>query len=190
MTSMNDPVRVKLSEHDLAERAGIMATKLEHVRVLRRKKADDAKSTQALIDTELDELAAMARVILECEEDAKQGELFVDGTLSGLSAGIAERCSCEGGPDADVKSPTCKVHGVEPDEPPADPAKCNGWHLGAKCGPECWLHDGEVKHDDGAEVAADYVVPGEVEVGTVEEPAAVAEFREAKKRRRSREASA
>jgi hypothetical protein len=191
MTSMNDPVWVKLSEHDLAERAGIMAAKLEHVRVLRRKKSDDAKSTQALIDTELDELGAMARVILEAEDEAKQGELFVDGTLSGISAGIAARCSCEGGLEADVKSPDCKLHGVEPEtETEAEPAKCDGWHVGAKCADvECWLRAGEVKHEDGAEVAADYVVPVQVDVGTVEEPAAVADFREAKKRRRSREAS-
>lgn len=189
MTSMNDPVRVKLSEHDLAGRAQVMATKLEHVRVLRRKKADDAKSTQTLIDSELDDLAAMARVILEAEEDAKQGELFVDGTLSGLSAGIAERCSCEGGPEAEVKSPTCKVHGVEGGDAPTS-AACDRWHVGAPCAdPECWLSS-KPADDEGTEAAADYVVPGEVEVGTVEEPAAVTEFREAKKRRRSREASA
>lgn len=173
MTSMNDPVRVKLSEHDLAERAGIMATKLEHVRVLRRKKSDDAKSTQALIDTELDELAAMARVILEAEDEAKQGELFADGTLTGISAELAKRCTCEGGPEADVKSPSCTLHGVDSFEQA-----------------EVERADGSLSDESGAEVEADYVVPGEVEVGTVDEPAAVADFREAKKRRRSREASA
>lgn len=73
-----DTVRVKLSEEELAERANDMATKVEHIRVLRAKKKSDAKATQDLIDEELDELEAMASTVLDGEEEADQADLFVD----------------------------------------------------------------------------------------------------------------
>jgi hypothetical protein len=151
---MNDPVRVKLSEHDLAERAGQMAAKLEHVRVLRTKKSDDAKSTQTLIDEELDTLAAMARVILDAEDDARQGDLFVDGTLGQVASEIAGRCICAGGPTADVKDPNCRVHGVERNadgtaKDAGEHIKCDGNHGGPVCvDPECWQRDVDDLADD------------------------------------------
>jgi hypothetical protein len=71
-------VPVKLTDAQLIERAESIATKLGTVEHLRRKKADDAKSTQALIDTELDEIQRLARVIRDAEEMRKQGELRFD----------------------------------------------------------------------------------------------------------------
>jgi len=52
-----------------------MAARVLHVALLRRKKADDAKSTQAIIDSELDEIAKLAEVITEAAENRKQGDL-------------------------------------------------------------------------------------------------------------------
>jgi hypothetical protein len=162
---MNDPVRVKLSEHDLAERATIMATKLEHVRYLRKKKSEDAKSTQALIDSDLNDLEAMARVVLEAEDEARQGDLFVDGTLGRVADELVKRCTCEGGPESAVKDAYCALHGA---------AGSDGRD---EDGPE---------DDQGASDAGDSVrtpsddeaaVGDPVDVGKVGEPASVGRFR-------------
>lgn len=120
MPSMDDPVIVKLTEADLAERATQMATKLEHVRVLRVKLKADAKATKTLIDSELDDLERMARVVLESEEEARQGDLFVDGTLGRVAGELAKRCTCEGGPDAEVKDSACPLHGIADGDAPLD----------------------------------------------------------------------
>lgn len=120
MPSMDDPVIVKLTEADLAERATQMATKLEHVRVLRVKLKADAKATKTLIDSELDDLERMARVVLESEEEARQGDLFVDGTLGRVAGELAKRCACEGGPDAEVKDSACPLHGIADGDAPLD----------------------------------------------------------------------
>jgi hypothetical protein len=153
---MNDPVRVKLSEADLAGRAVSIAQAFGVVEALRAKKAADAKSTQAQIDNQLDNIASMCRVVLEAEENAKQGDLFVDGTLGQVGGELAKRCTCEGGIEAEVKAVDCPIHGmgaaaaVEALAAVADPAAVE-------------------------ELAADLEAGGigePVDVGTVNEPAA------------------
>jgi len=76
MASMDVEVRVRLSDAEIIERAQTMAAKVSHIEVLRKKKSDDSKNTQALIDTELDEVQRLARVICEQEEERRQGDLF------------------------------------------------------------------------------------------------------------------
>jgi hypothetical protein len=121
---INDPVRVKLSDSELAQRAVSIAQSIEVVRHLREKLARDAKSTKALIDAELDQIQAKARIILEAEEEAKQGDLFVDGTLGTVAGEIAKRCTCEGGVEAEVKATDCPMHGVGAKAPVIHDADC------------------------------------------------------------------
>lgn len=75
-TRTDDPeLPVRLSTEDLAERAETMAAKVKRISFLRDKKAKDAKSTQALIDDELDLLDALATTVQAAEEMRKQSEL-------------------------------------------------------------------------------------------------------------------
>lgn len=77
-TTMDRELPVKLSDDEIIERAQTLATKIGTVEALREKKARDAKNTQALIDSELDEIQRLARVINESEELRKQGDLTFD----------------------------------------------------------------------------------------------------------------
>jgi hypothetical protein len=111
-TTMDQPVRVKLTDETLIEYGQHMAAKLLHVGVLRKKKADDAKSTQALIDEELDEAQRLARIITETEEERRQGDLHFGDVPSTSEAQealaqVAATCSCE---DENVRSLDCLTH--------------------------------------------------------------------------------
>ena len=85
-STMDEEVLVPLRPSQVLERAQVMAAKVLHVAILRKKKADDARAAQVLIDAELDEVERLARVISSGEEDKKQGELFVEETLDKAAA--------------------------------------------------------------------------------------------------------
>lgn len=133
-TSMEREVSVKLTVAEVAERGETLAAKMLHVEHLRTKKREDAKSIQALIDTELDECSRLARVISDQEELRKQGELFVDD--EGATRALA-KIAAEGGAVTVGESPCCcdpetpgvydldcPIHGVdgegEPEEEETD----------------------------------------------------------------------
>lgn len=75
--SADREVVVKLALSEVLERAEAMARRVAEVQRLRVKKAADAKGTQALIDSALDEIERLGRVITAQEELRKQGDLFV-----------------------------------------------------------------------------------------------------------------
>jgi len=76
-----------------------MAAKLVHVESLREKKKRDAASTQALIDKEMDDLQALAHVVL----DSEQVELPFEEEATAALAKIAATCS----PVEAVACPVC-----------------------------------------------------------------------------------
>ena len=90
MSSMNDPVRVKLSEEELVELGQQMALKVRTIDGLREKKKSDAKATQDQIDAELEELAELAEKVLEGEEETTQAELFAGDNAAGVGDRPAE----------------------------------------------------------------------------------------------------
>lgn len=111
MGSMNDEVSVKLTDEELLERGATLAAKHLHIDHLRDKKRADAKSTQALIDAELDEAGHLAREIDAQEALRKQGDLFVGDTRARAAlAKVGEAaCMCE---SDDVAKVDCPVHGT------------------------------------------------------------------------------
>jgi len=76
-----------------------MAAKVKHIDSLREKKKRDAASTQALIDEELDDLNALADVVL----NAEQVELPFEEEATAALAKIAATCS----PVEAVACPVC-----------------------------------------------------------------------------------
>jgi len=114
-------VRVKLSDEDLIARAQTMAAKVEHIQHLRRKKRDDSRSLQALIESELDEVERLARVINAQEELRRQGDLFVadeivdqETATRALAEAARAACTCPG--ESAPPLVDCPVHG---DDAPA-----------------------------------------------------------------------
>lgn len=107
-SAMDEEVLVPLRPGELLERAKVLAAKVQDVAILRKKKTDDARATQALIDAGLDEMERLARVISAGEEDRKQGELFVDqvtvdqAQATAVLAEIGRRV--EGGNGADTEA--------------------------------------------------------------------------------------
>ena len=168
-------VRVPLTVEERAERADMMAGLLAEIAAIERQKAEKAKELGDAIKALEARLQEHGNVLREGAEERAQKDLtFPEEEAARALHDIgAAACSCEGGPEADVKSAACPVHGVDSrgknpavDEQGAIPVEGGG--------------------DGGAEVEADYVVPpdAQVDVGTVAEPPAVANFREAKARRR------
>jgi len=74
-TEMDAELPVKLNEHEVAERAESMASKLVHIGTLRKKRREDLRSINALIETELDEVQRLARTIVDGVEARKQADL-------------------------------------------------------------------------------------------------------------------
>ena len=112
MLTMDDEVVKKLTDEELIERALTMANKNLHIARLRKKKNDDAKSVQMLIDEELDEVARLSRVLVANEEARKQGDLsFGDEIATSVLAEVHRRAGDEGragdngaaGPDGRVE---------------------------------------------------------------------------------------
>ena len=146
-TAMDALGRVRLTDVELIERGQNMAAKLLHVGALRQKKKDDAKNTQALIDTELDEAERLARVITEAEESRKQGDLFVTDKVATEALAEVARRAC-----TDVDALSCPVHGpcsceqelrLTCSSDPDEAAACIGTEEGAEPGCNlCCDHEG------------------------------------------------
>lgn len=143
--SMNDPVVVKLSDSEIAERAQVMARHIAEVERLEEKKKRDSKATQKLINQELAELARLGRVVSDAFEVRKQGDLRFGDTVVPSSdeavaalARVAEEAKKpkpsephafvldENAPPAvvaGVEVRTCKVCGSGELDPVHDPVK-------------------------------------------------------------------
>ena len=107
-STMDEEVLVPLRPGELLERGKILAAKVQDVAILRKKKTDDARATQALIDAGLDEMERLARVISAGEEDRPQRELFVDQvvdqpTATAVLAEMEKRAQAGNGPAAPVR---------------------------------------------------------------------------------------
>ncbi len=186
-------VRVPLTIEQRADKADEMARLVTLIVGIEADKAAYAKRRNDEIKEHQAELEALANVVRGGAEEKSQRELtFTQAEAARALAGVGTAaCTCEGGPDAEVKAPTCSVHGVETrgenaavDEqgaiPAGDPsAPCDGFHHVAEC-----------EHAQGsAEVTPDFVVP-EVETIVPETPPVVDEFIAAQKSRRRRRAEA
>jgi hypothetical protein len=109
LPEMERPLPVRLTDSEMADRAQEIAAKISLVKVLRKKKRDDARNTQVLIDNELDQVELLAEAITDARELRKQGELFVDQeTATRALAQVGQAvCTCPpGGVLVD-----CAVHG-------------------------------------------------------------------------------
>ncbi len=172
--SEDTTVRVPLTVEQRAEHADTMAGLLAQIAAIRRQKADADEEFREEIKALDEQLQALARTLRGGAEDRAQLDLTFpqEQAAKALHDIAVAACTCDS-PDAPVKSIDCPVHGVETrgEDPAVD-------ELAADL----------VSHGVVPEVAADYVVPAEaqVDVGTVEEPSAVADFHEAKAKRRRR----
>jgi hypothetical protein len=166
-------VRVPLTLEERAERADEMArliARIEGVEDEAKERAAEYREEIKGLEAELRSLAASVR---EGAEERRQMDLTFpqEEAAKALHDVGAAACTCEGGPEAEVKDPACPVHGVETrGENPAVDDK------------------GPIPVEPGAEASADYVVPegAAVDVGKVGEPVAVADFHAAKAKRRKR----
>lgn len=195
-------VRVPLTVEERAGKADEMARLVLLIEGIEADKAAYAKRRNDEIKEHQAELAAIANVVQQGAEDKAQMDLtFTQVEAAKALAGVGEAaCSCEGGPEAEVKSATCPVHGLE--SRGENPAPCDGVHgQDVACqDPKCWLIEGPAEDPLGtdelaadlishgvvaAEASADYVVAEveHVEVEAPKEPAAITEFHKAKARR-------
>ena len=111
--TMDDEVSVKLTVEEIAERGETIARKLIHIGAMRKQAKEAAATSKALIDSELDEVERLARVIGEQEELRRQGDLRFDQVPSpaeaqeALAKVAAGACTC---PEGDVHAIDCPVH--------------------------------------------------------------------------------
>lgn len=210
-------VMVPLTVEQRAERAEQMARLVARIEGVEAEAKEHAAEAREEIKGLEAELRSLAKGVREGLEERAQMDLFVGQAeaVKHLTEVGEKACSCEGGPEAEVKSPACPVHGVE--NRGENPAPCDGVHgQDVACAdPKCWLIEGPAEEapqvdQDGADIEAaelaeaeaddepqvereDGTVHGETgievdEVETIkpEEPAAVANFRAEKARRRKR----
>jgi hypothetical protein len=113
-TTMEKPVPVRLTDPEMADRAQEIAAKILHVKVLRKKKRDDARNTQVLIDSELDQVELLADTITDARELRKQGELFADQETAVRTLAEVGKTACLCPPEAMAVGSVlvdCPVHG-------------------------------------------------------------------------------
>ena len=192
MQDNDTTISVPLTLKERAARADIMAGLVGQIHAVKAQAKAKAFEFREAIEALIDRLEEHARVLRAGEEDRSQLDLTFpeEQAAKALHDVAAAACSCEGGPDAEVKSPTCPVHGVETRGPNAT---CDGLHEAPVCGDvKCWLIVGapaEAEAKGIFDVPEEHVLPepsnildmadaralkaAEVNVGTVEEPAAV-----------------
>lgn len=76
---LDKTVGVKLTDEQVSERGALMAAKVIYVGTLRKKRREDLRSINAEIESNLDEIERLARVVTNHEENRAQADLFVDG---------------------------------------------------------------------------------------------------------------
>ncbi len=141
-TTMEKPVPVRLTDPEMADRAQEIAAKILLVKVLRKKKRDDARNTQALIDSELDLVEVLADTITGARELRKQGELFADQETAVHTLAEVGKTACLCPPEAMAMGSVlvdCPVHGDDAPVP---------WMVNVNAGAA--VADDEEEHD-GAE---------------------------------------
>ena len=197
---MNDEtttISVPLTVEERADRADIMAGLVGQIIAVKAQAKAKAFEFRGAIDALMDRLEEHARVLRAGEEERHQMTLTFpqEQAAQALHDVAAAACTCAGGPRADVKHPACRVHGVETRGPnPGDDGivervRCEGNHGAPQCAdPECWLVEGPAEAKGIFDVPEEQQLPepsnvvdladaralkaAEVEVGTVEEPAA------------------
>lgn len=118
---MAQELPVKLSDDDRAARVDTLLAKLEYIESLQRKKRDDAKSTQTLIDAELEECQRLRRVLREDTELRKQGDLRFGDEVVPSSAEATEALAKVA--EAAEKLPS-EPHAFEPTDAMAEDDPC------------------------------------------------------------------
>ncbi len=147
--SQETTVRVPLTVEERAERADIMAGLLAQIAAVKRQKAEADEDFNKDIKALEARLQEHGNVLREGAEERAQMDLTFpqEQAAKALHDVAAAACTCEGGPEAEVKAPTCPVHGVE----------SRGENLAVD-------EQGAIPVGDGAEAAADFVVPEETAV--------------------------
>jgi DNA repair exonuclease SbcCD ATPase subunit len=173
---MNDPVVVALTVEERAERADIMAGLLAEIAAIDRQRRAQNDEHLKRIKELRDRLEEHGNVLREGAEERRQMDLTFpqEQAARALHDVAAAACSCEGGAEAEAHDPACPVHGVE--------RNADGTAKDAAERTEELDGDDETDLERGLDVR-------EVIVGTVEEPAAVSEFRDAKAKRGRRAAA-
>jgi hypothetical protein len=149
-TTMEKPVPVRLTDPEMADRAQEIAAKILHVKVLRKKKRDDARNVQALIDNELDLVEVLADTITGARELRKQGELFADQDTATRTLAEVGKTACLCPPEAMAVGSVlvdCPVHG---DDAPV-PWVVNVGSAGAAVADDEEEHDGAEEDEDDDE---------------------------------------
>lgn len=176
-------VRVPLTVEDRASKADAMARLIQQIAGIEAEAKERAAEFREEIKGLMAELAAIANVVQQGAEEKSQMALtFTESEAARALAGVgAVACTCEGGPDAEVKSLSCPVHGVE--SRGDNPAPCDGVHgQDVACrDPKCWLIVGPA--EEPAPEPEVVHKTEEVDVIAPEEPAVVMEFRRAKAKR-------
>ena len=199
---MQTTVRVPLTVEKRADIGDKLASLVERIKGVKAEAKGKAFAYRAEIEglqEEQEQLAA--EMILGLEDRPQMSLTFAESEAAkALHDVAAAACTCDEGPEAEVKNPTCPIHGVDA-QPAKVSAACDGDHAAPQCAdPECWLivgpdDEAEAPPDDEAaeakgifEVPEEHALPepsnvvdmadarslrdAEVEVGTVEEPAA------------------
>ncbi len=209
--SSETTIRVPLTVEDRAERADIMAGLVAQIEAVKEQAKEQAKEFREDIEALEVRLAEIARVLREGEEERRQMDLKFspDQAAATLAAVGAAACTCEGGPEAEVKDSACPVHGVETRGENA--AVDEQGPIPLEGGMEFPVRTPTVEPppaEAGPEAAADFVIPEDAAVETLardleaagvvpevetiapETPPVVDEFIKAQKSRRRRRAEA
>ena len=109
--SMDAPIRVRLSDEAVIERARTLAEKLGIVATLRSQKKADGERTQTLIDQQLDEVEELRLEILDGAAEKRQGDLFVDEVV-GVPRDVANASLAEVAKRADEAAGPKRKHGA------------------------------------------------------------------------------
>ncbi len=113
--SQESTVRVPLTVEERAERADLMAGLLAEIAAVKRQKAEQAEEFNENIKALEARLQEHGNVLREGAEERAQKDLTFpeEEAAKALHDVAVAACTCDGGPEADVKAPTCPIHGVD-----------------------------------------------------------------------------
>ena len=189
-------VRVPLTVEKRADIGDKLASLVERIKGVKAEAKSKAFAFRAEIEgLQEDQERLAAEMILGLEDRSQMSLTFAESEAARALHDVVAHaeCTCEGGPESELKSPSCALHGVETR---GVNATCDTLHQAPVCeDPKCWLIEGPddveeqpVDAEDGEQAEgsmADAIREAEVDVGTVAEPAAATEFHEAKARRKA-----